>query len=148
MKLQEILRVKGSGVHTIHPQATLDEVVQKLVNCKCGSLVVREAANAGGRPGEMVGIISERDILRAIAARRGSLDELLTADAMTRDVITGSPDDSIEDTMGLMTDRRIRHLPIFDGGELAGMISIGDVVKAHHDQVALENHYLKSYIQS
>jgi CBS domain-containing protein len=148
MKLQEILRVKGSGVHTIHPGATLDEVVQMLVNCKCGSLVVREPADAGGPPGAMVGIISERDILRVIAARRGALDTLLTADAMTRDVITGSPDDSIDDTMGLMTDRRIRHLPIIDGGELAGMISIGDVVKAHHDQVALENHYLKSYIQS
>jgi CBS domain-containing protein len=148
MNLQQILRVKGSGVHTIHPQATLDEVVQKLVGCNCGSLVVREPADAGGRPGAMVGIISERDILRAIAARRGALDQLLVAEAMTRNVIVGSPADSIEDTMGLMTDRRIRHLPIVDGGELAGMISIGDVVKAHHDQVALENHYLKSYIQS
>ena len=148
MRLQEILRVKGSGVHTIHPQATLDEVVQKLVSCNCGSLVVREPADAGGRPGAMVGIISERDILRAIAARRGPLDQLLATDAMTRDVIIGSPADSIEDTMGLMTQRRIRHLPIVEGGELAGMISIGDVVKAHHDQVALENHYLKSYIQS
>jgi len=148
MKLQEILRVKGSGVHTIHPRATLDEVVQKLVSCNCGSLVVREPADASGRPGAMVGIISERDILRAIAARRGALDTLLAADAMTRDVIVGNPADSVEDTMGLMTDRRIRHLPIVDAGELAGMISIGDVVKAHHDQVALENHYLKSYIQS
>jgi CBS domain-containing protein len=148
MRLQEILRIKGSGVHTIDPRATLDDVAQTLVARKCGALVVCEPSDGGGRPGAMVGIISERDILRSIAARRGPLDRLLVTDAMTRDVITGSPADSIEDTMGLMTDRRIRHLPIIENGELAGMISIGDVVKAHHDQVALENHYLKSYIQS
>jgi CBS domain-containing protein len=148
MRLQEILRVKGSGVHTIHPRATLDEVVQTLVARNCGALVVREPPGDGGRPGAMIGIISERDILRTIAARRGSLEALLVTDAMTRDVIVGSPADSIEDTMGLMTDRRIRHLPIVEDGGLAGMISIGDVVKAHYDQVALENHYLKSYIQS
>jgi CBS domain-containing protein len=69
-------------------------------------------------------------------------------DAMSRDPITGSPNDSIDDTMGLMTERRIRHLPIVVDDQLVGLISIGDVVKAHHDEVAMENHYLKSYIQS
>lgn len=146
MTLQEILRVKGSRVHGIRVEATLDDVVQTLTEHNCGSLVVSE--RAGDSPGKVVGIITERDILRACAARRGPLDSLSVADFMTRDMVTGSPSDSVEETMGLMTDRRIRHLPILDQGELVGIISIGDVVKALHDQAAMENHYLKSYIQS
>ena len=146
MNLQAILRVKGSAVHTIHLDASLDDVVRKLVERNCGSLVVCQPGSDGH--GTIAGIITERDILKACAARRGSLTELKVADAMTHDVITGSPADSIEDTMGLMTERRCRHLPILDGDQLVGIISIGDVVKAHHDEVAMENHYLKSYIQS
>lgn len=142
MTLQEILRVKGSRVHGIRIDATLDDVVQTLTEHNCGSLVVSE------RDGKVAGIITERDILRACAARRGPLDQLKVADFMTRNMVTGSPADSVEETMGLMTDRRIRHLPILDQGELAGIISIGDVVKSLHDQAAMENHYLKSYIQS
>jgi CBS domain-containing protein len=148
MNLQEILRRKGSKVHSISPQATLDDVVQKLVECNCGSLVVCEQPGDGRGAGRLIGIVTERDILRACASRRGSLDQIEVRDAMTRDPITGSPNDSIEDTMGLMTERRIRHLPILIDDQLAGLISIGDVVKAHHDEVAMENHYLKSYIQS
>ncbi|HUY90622.1 MAG TPA: CBS domain-containing protein [Pirellulales bacterium] len=147
MRLQDILRVKGAAVHTISPEATLDDVVQKLIAQNCGSLVVcDEALNDGCS--EMVGIITERDILRFCAARRGPLDGMHVKDVMTREPTTGTPYDTIEDTMGLMTEQRIRQLPILDEGRLAGIISIGDVVKAHYDQVALENHYLKSYIQS
>lgn len=148
MTLQEILRRKGSKVHSISPDATLDDVVQKLVEFNCGSLVVCERGHDGHESGTLIGIVTERDILRACAARRGPLDAIKVRDAMSRDLITGTPDDSIEDTMGLMTERRIRHLPILVDDRLAGMISIGDVVKAHHDEVAMENHYLKSYIQS
>lgn len=147
MRLQDILRVKGAAVHTISPEATLDDVVQKLIAQNCGSLVVCQE-EADRRHGEMLGIITERDILRFCAARRGPLDGTRVKEVMTREPTTGTPYDTIEDTMGLMTEQRIRHLPILDEGRLAGMISIGDVVKAHHDQVALENHYLKSYIQS
>ena len=148
MTLQEILRRKGSKVHSISPDATLDDVVQKLVEHNCGSLVVCERGHDGQDSGTLIGIITERDILRACAARRGPLEEINVRDAMSRELITGTPDDSIEDTMGLMTERRIRHLPILVDDRLAGLISIGDVVKAHHDEVAMENHYLKSYIQS
>ena len=148
MNLQEILRRKGSKVYSISPDATLDDVVQKLVEYNCGSLVVYEPPCDGRDSGRLIGIVTERDILRACASRRGSLDLIKVRDAMSRDPITGTPDDSIEDTMGLMTERRIRHLPILVDDQLAGLISIGDVVKAHHDEVALENHYLKSYIQS
>lgn len=147
MRLQDILRLKGTQVHTITPGASLDEVVRELIAHNCGSLVVCEAA-AGESHGAMVGIVTERDILRACAAGRGPLDRLKVAEIMSRRPLTAAPSDTIEDTMGLMTEHRIRHLPILDEGHLAGIISIGDVVKAHHDQVALENHYLKSYIQS
>ena len=147
MTLRDILHVKGSAVYSIDESATLDDVVQKLVHCNCGSLVVMDPP-AAGRAARMVGIITERDILRACAARRGPLDATPVSAAMTRDVVTAAPGDSIEDTMQLMTERRLRHLPIVEHGDLVGLISIGDLVKTHHEQAVLENHYLKTYIQS
>ena len=142
MTLKEILSAKGSKVHTITPEATLDDVVQTLVKHNCGSLVVCRDQTCP----EVLGIITERDILRATASRRGSLDKLLVKDVMTRDLVTGSPGDSIEHIMCLMTTHRIRHLPILNNGELRGIISIGDVVKSQLDHLSMENHYLKTYI--
>jgi CBS domain-containing protein len=142
MLLQEILRNKGTAVHTIQPQATLDELVRTLVQRNCGSLVVTQS----GSSSPMLGIITERDVLRACAAHPGGLGEVRVIDVMSVDVTVGSPSDSVEDTMGVMTEQRIRHLPIIENGRLAGIVSIGDIVKAHHDNLTLENHYLKSYI--
>jgi CBS domain-containing protein len=143
--LQDILRGKGSDVFTTAPESTLHEVVDQLVARNCGSLVVC----APDDPGRMIGIITERDILRACRAGRKPLDQVKTADAMSTTVITASPSDSVEQVMGLMTENRIRHMPVLDDvGNLAGMISIGDVVKAQHDRLTMENHYLKNYIQS
>jgi CBS domain-containing protein len=144
MTLREILHSKGHVVHTIGLTATLEDVVQRLVGHNCGSLVVCDADQPSGR---MVGIITERDILRAVAMHKGSLSKVGIADAMTRDVTIGAPTDSVEDTMGLMTQLRIRHLPVVEDGQLLGLVSIGDVVKMQHDRLTMENHYLKSYIQ-
>jgi CBS domain-containing protein len=144
MKLLEILNNKGSTVYTITPDESLEDVVQTLVRNRCGSLVV--CVPAGALEGHLVGIITERDILRATAAHLGPLENVKVADVMTRDVITCSPNDGVEDVMGLMTTNRIRHLPVVEEGRLVGLVSIGDVVKAQHDQLTLENHYLKSYI--
>ena len=141
MNLQQILNAKGCNVHTVPPTVSLTDAVALLVQNNCGSLVVYNSD-------EMVGIISERDILRACDSDNCSLGELLVEQFMTRDVYTGKPTDSIENTMGLMTEKRIRHLPIMNNGSLSGIISIGDIVKAQYDQLSLENHYLKSYIQS
>ena len=146
VKLMDILRIKGTTVYCITPSATLADVVQKLVDHKIGSLVVRE--DLGPRLGRVLGIITERDILKACASNQRPLCEQSVAEVMTGDVVTGTPFDSIDETMGLMTEHRIRHLPVMDGEELRGMISIGDVVKAHHHLAVVENHYLKSYIQS
>ena len=141
MKLYEILDNKGSSVFCIHPQATLAEMAECLVAHNCGSLVVKEADR-------MVGIITERDILKAVVSTKKDLSELLVSEHMTRDVTTGNASDSVSDTMGLLTDLRIRHLPILENDDLAGMISIGDLVKAQHDQLSVENHFMKNYIQS
>ena len=142
MTLQEILRAKGSKVHTITPDASLDDVVQTLVKHNCGSLVVCRDESCP----EVLGIITERDILRATAARRGSLNAIAVQDVMTRDLVTGTPNASIEHIMCLMTKHRIRHLPILEDGQLRGIISIGDVVKSQLDHLSMENHYLKTYI--
>jgi len=141
MRLSDILASKGNQVHSIRPNASLDDVVQMLVHHNCGSLMVCEDASCR----RMLGIITERDILRACASGQPlALTEV--ADCMTLDMVTGTPDDTVEDTMGLMTQHRIRHLPVLENGELVGMISIGDLVKAQHDNLSLENHYLKSYL--
>lgn len=145
MNLRQILHAKGSMVHTIRPDATLADVVQKLVKHNCGSLVVCDTECEQNR--HLLGIITERDILRACAAGGRPLESTLVRDVMTRDMVVGSPDDTVEDTMGVMTHHRIRHLPVVEGGHLQGLISIGDVVKIQHDQLSLENHYLKSYLQ-
>jgi CBS domain-containing protein len=139
MQVREILSEKGSTVYTCSPNDSLADVVDLLVGYNCGSLVVSEN-------GEMVGIITERDILRACAMTRQSLEVLSVRDRMTRCPVTATPDDEIADTMGAMTEHRIRHLPVVDGGRLAGVVSIGDVVKAQHNELCRENYYLKSYI--
>jgi CBS domain-containing protein len=141
MRISDILQVKGDSVYQIAPSATLSDAVDRLVKFNCGSLMVSHADS-------VVGIITERDILKAIASQRQGLDHLLVSDFMTRDIVTGHPNDDVPGVMGLMTSRRIRHLPVVDQGRLAGMISIGDVVKAQFDSLAMENHYLKVYIQS
>ncbi len=141
MLLKDILQVKGRDVYTVDPDASLQDVVERLMEHRCGSLVVC-------RDGEMVGIITERDILRACARTDAALADAPVSDHMTREVITGTPEDDVETIMGLMTDHRIRHLPVLQQGKLAGIISIGDVVKAQHDRLSVENHFLKRYIQS
>jgi CBS domain-containing protein len=141
MKLADILAHKGYKVHSIGPTTTLAEVVQVLVRHNIGSLMVCADDDCK----RMLGIITERDILRASAARR-PLERTEVSRVMTTDVITGSPCDSVEDTMGVMTENRIRHLPVIENDELIGIVSIGDIVKAQHDALTMENHYLKSYL--
>lgn len=141
MLLKEILAKKGCDVLTIAPEASLTDVVNKMVDNRCGSLVVCDGET-------MVGIISERDILRALAESSASLSDTQVSSRMTTEVVTGAPDNNINDIMGLMTRNRIRHLPIMSEGKLAGMISIGDVVKAQHDRLTMENEMLMNYIQS
>ncbi len=139
MKLRSILRGKEQVVHSISPTDTLGSAVDKLVSNNCGALIVLEN-------GRMAGIISERDVLRACAELKAPLDATV-ADRMTTELVTATPDDDVEHVMGLMTNHRIRHLPILDGEDLAGVISIGDIVKSQYDELSRENQLLKKYIQ-
>ncbi len=140
MRVYEILQSKGHTVYQILPSASLADAVERLVHFNCGSLLVSEAEL-------IVGIITERDILKAIQSHRQDLSTLSVGDFMTRNLVTGHPSDEVGEIMGKMTTSRVRHLPIMDTGRLVGMISIGDVVKAQFDLLAVENHYLKVYIQ-
>lgn len=152
MKLRDILAGKGTQVHSIDADRTLADVVTLLMRHRIGSLIVREPASPQGGAEEsdrpMVGIITERDILRACDQRERRLSEIGVREYMTPNPIHGLPDDSVDSTMGLLTQHRIRHLPIVEDDRLVGVISIGDIVKAKHDSLRLENHYLMHYIQS
>lgn len=139
--VREILQTKGDAVYSIKPTETLAAAVRQLNEHNCGSLVVCDGD-------QLIGIITERDILHAVADLEEQLRQISVESRMTADVITGNLEDRVDDVMGVMTDNRIRHLPVVEEGRLAGLISIGDVVKAHHAQLSIENHYLKSYIQS
>jgi CBS domain-containing protein len=144
MKVQEILSVKGSTVHSISPEANLQDVVRTLVEHGIGSLVVCRPGAAG--KDEPAGIVTERDILHACVGGSRPLAEVRVSEVMSTALVTGTPDDEVELVMGLMTTRRIRHLPVLSEGRLAGIISIGDVVKAQHDWLAMENRFMKDYI--
>ncbi len=146
MTLHDILLGKGNAVQTIHPEATLAEVVKKLVDCNIGSLVVC-SADAAAESRQPVGIITERDILHACASEGASLAGTVVGDAMTAQPICGTPADTIDHTLGLMTERRMRHLPVLQDGLLVGIVSIGDLVKAQHDRLAMENQFMREYIQ-
>ena len=144
MKIDNILTVKGTTVQTISPEAFLQEVVTELIEKRIGALVVCRRDAAGNE--ELSGIITDRDILYASATGRRPLDEVKVAEVMTTALVTCTPEDEVEQVMGLMTNRRIRHLPVLVEGRLAGIISIGDVVKAQHDRLAMENRFMKDYI--
>jgi CBS domain-containing protein len=144
MKIHEILGVKGTTVYSISPEATLQDVVRTLVEHRVGSLVVWRCDPTGKE--ELTGIVTERDILYACVAGSRPLAEVKVAEVMSTMPVTGTPDDEVEEVMGLMTTRRIRHLPVLVEGRLAGIISIGDVVKAQHDRLAMENRFMMDYI--
>ena len=140
MRIADILRKKGSRVVTIESQKTVWDAIQILNEHKIGAAVVTEA------DGRVAGIISERDILQAAAKQRESIKETAIADIMTTDLIIGVAEDRLDYVMGIMTQNRIRHLPVMDGEDLVGIISIGDVVNAHLQQTEFENRRLRDYI--
>jgi CBS domain-containing protein len=147
MKVEDILGVKGRVVHCIGSDATLQEVVALLIEHRIGALVVsRPSATSPGE--ELAGIITERDILHCCAAGSRPLAEVKVSEVMSAPLIAGTLDDELEEVMGLMTTRRIRHLPVLCEGRLVGIVSIGDVVKAQHERLATENRFMKDYIGS
>ncbi len=140
MKVQAMLDAKGSKVVTSRPDATIATVIHMLKLEGIGALVI-------GEDGEQaLGIISERDIVRALAAHGGDVLRMRVAELMTRSVKTCTPDADIKDVMAEMTHSRIRHLPVVQGGKLCGIISIGDVVKNRLEELETETGFLRDYI--
>ena len=143
MQIADVLRGKatGSDVATTTPAATVGELLALLHRYNVGALPVVD-----GR--ELVGIVSERDVVRHLHERGRDLLDATVGDVMTADVVTCSPRDRAADLARVMTERRIRHLPVCDDRGLIGIVSIGDLVKARIDQLENEREQLASYINS
>ena len=140
MRISDVLRVKGDNVVTVPPETDVRRLLEVLAEHRIGAVVV----SADGR--SVAGIVSERDIVRALAARGADvLTEPVTA-IQTTDVRTISPDASLADVERLMTDGRFRHVPVMVNGALHGVVSIGDVVKNRIDELEAERTTLAGYI--
>lgn len=138
MRIRDILHQKGERVITIAPAHTIHQAMRKLVQHQIGALVVR---NDG-----IEGIITERDILQFATRQPADLDRVTVAEIMTRDVVVAIPNDPLDYAMDILTNNRIRHLPIAEDGRLVGLVSIGDVVNALRSNAEAENRYLHDYI--
>lgn len=142
MLIETILKAKGNAVETISDTATLAEAANVLDQKRIGAIV------AVDDKGALIGVLSERDIVRRFARNREKTVGMTVAEAMTRGVITASPSEDVDTCLGRMTDRRIRHLPVVQDGELKGIISIGDLVKYKIDAVLAEAEAMTAYIRS
>lgn len=139
MLIAEILKDKGDAVFTAAPDDRLESTVQALDAKRIGALVVCE----GDR---VVGILSERDLVRAVSRDGSAALSRAVADYMTSDVVFAEPTETVDLLMERMTDRRIRHLPVIQAGRLVGVVSIGDVVKCKIAQATFEADSMKAYI--
>ena len=139
MRIEEILRNKGHDVVTITESRSVLDAARALVDHNIGGLVVTE----GERP---IGILTERDILQVTARSPGELDSIEVGAVMTRDLITAKPEDRLTQVMDVMTENKVRHLPVLEGDRLIGIVSIGDLVNACRIVAEEENSQLRQYI--
>jgi CBS domain-containing protein len=141
MKIRDVLKEKGHEVLTVPPSLPLRDALKLLVEHNVGSVVVTEEK-------VVKGILTERDVLRLAAEDQdGTMGSRKVEEIMTRDVMVGLMDDTVDYVMEIMTRNRIRHLPILDDGWMQGILSIGDVVNAVRKKVEAENRYMRDYIQ-
>lgn len=139
MFVSDILAEKGSLVFSTSPQTTVAQVADQLSARRIGSVLVL-------RDNDVVGVISERDLVRAMAQHGGAALAMEAHQIMTTEVVSCDLDDTIEQVMATMTRGRFRHLPVMRHGELLGLVSIGDVVKARLTETQVEAEALKAYI--
>lgn len=140
MKVSDLLNTKSQTIITITPDKPVFEAMQTLMDHQISSLLVLDTSS------KMVGIITERDIIRALHQNYEALKLQTVADLMSTNLIVVNPDDEIESAMEIMTQNRIRHLPIITERGLVGIISIGDLVKFQLKEIQVENRYLEDYI--
>jgi len=150
MRVRNVLRDKGSEVVTVTPDRTVNDAIARMNQHKIGALVVIDET------GEIQGIVTERDVLRMCGEQCVRLDDpnvtgtdcpILVSEIMTTELVIAVPEDTLDYAIAVMTGNRVRHLPVLDGERLAGIVSIGDVVKAHLSEKEYENRMLKDYIQ-
>lgn len=142
MRIQSIIREKGSFVATIGPGETATEASTSLNQHNVGALVVVDES------GGLIGIISERDIARAVAAHGGRTVGMLVSELMTSEVQVCSSHDTVDHLMAIMTELRARHIPVVEDGRLVGIVSIGDLVKHRLGELEEENSTLHHYIEA
>lgn len=139
MRIADVLKSKGAGVLTIGPETLVSDLLAGLVSRNVGAMVV---LGDGG----LVGIVSERDVVRMLHQHGAAALGRPVADIMTSEVITCSPEDTVDTLSALMTTNRVRHVPVLDDGRLAGIVSIGDVVKTRMEALQAERAALEAYI--
>ena len=137
----DIIAEKGSRVEKITPTATVFEAIKAMVDANCGSLLVIDGD-------EIAGIVTERDYLRQVAVKGRTSKETIVSEIMSSPVVYVEPACGIEEAMALMTDRRIRHLPVVDGDSLHGLVSIGDLVRFQSKAQSFQIKYLEEYISA
>ena len=138
-RVSEILGDKGQEVLRVEANAAVLEAVKQMVDANVGSLLVTDG-------GEVTGIVTERDYLRRVAHEGPTDDDVTVRDIMSSPLVVVGPETEIDECMAVMTDRRIRHLPVVDDGDVVGIVSIGDVVKFKSKQQSFEIRYLTDYI--
>jgi CBS domain-containing protein len=151
MRIAEILRDKGPAVATVTETTTVTALLAGLAALNIGSMVVigtagQERSDSGNVGARIVGIVSERDVVRKLHEYGPGLLGRPVADVMSPVVVTCGPEDRVDDLAALMTDRRVRHVPVLVDGRLAGIVSIGDVVKNRMEEMAAERQQLQAYI--
>ena len=139
----KILEGKGAGIVRVGGDATVFDAVKVMVDANVGAVLV-----TGDDEDRIVGIFTERDYLRRIAVEGRTSRETAVRDVMSSPVIAVNPSTTVDEAMALMTDRRIRHAPVVDGGKLVGMVSIGDLVRLQSEQQTFKIEYLTEYISA
>lgn len=142
MLVRDVLAVKTGEIFSVAPEVLVTEAIGMMVSRNIGSLVVLDEA------GKVAGIITERDVLRAAHKHACDLTTLGVKDLMTRRLITAGPDDSVDHARSIMTENRIRHLPVMQGDQLLGLLTFHDVAKAVLEKTNFENQLLKKYIKN
>ena len=140
MNVAAILKQKGRAVATIPPTLTLIEAAGRMAQRRIGALVVVDGQ------GEIAGIVSERDVIRALAEGGAACLDQPVTEAMTHQVVTCQECDTLDELMSMMTARRFRHIPVVAEGDLVGIVSIGDVVKHHVAEIEMEATAMRAYI--
>ena len=141
IKISSVLDKKGTAIYSISPESSLKQMANEMLQRKIGSLVVTD------KDGSLTGIISERDFLNVVDKHTKDWEDIIVSDVMTKEIITASPDETLEQVMSKMDRHHIRHIPIMDDNKIMGVLALGDIINALLDKSLFQNELLKRYIK-